>query len=144
MHTRRLSSLSVILVIFLAFSLSRVALAQGGEADVAGVVTDLTGAAVSSAQITLTNTDSGVVRTVSAQESGEYRFTSVAPGNYSVTVKAQGFTPVTITGLTINLGVHLLNAECSACQCSEQQTVTVTGRSAADRLFRYIGRRSDW
>jgi len=126
MHTRRLSIPGVFLVIFLAFSFTHRAWTQGGEADVSGIVTDLTGAAVSGAQITLTNTDSGVVRTVSAQESGEYRFTSVAPGNYTVTVKAQGFTPVTITSLTINLGAHLLeNAQLKP--GSEQQTVTVTG-----------------
>ncbi len=107
MRSHKLSTLGVILLMFLACSLSRSAYAQGGEADVAGIVTDQSGAAMAGVQVTLTNTDTGVIRTVSAQGSGDYRFTAVAPGHYSVGAKAQGFTPESITGLAINLGVHL-------------------------------------
>ena len=105
MRSHKLSTLGVILLMFSACSFSRSAHAQGGEADVAGIVTDQSGAAMPGVQVTLTNADTGVVRTVSAQSSGDYRFTAVAPGHYSVGAKAQGFTPESITGLTLNLPV---------------------------------------
>jgi Carboxypeptidase regulatory-like domain len=126
MRSCKLSTLGVILLMFLACSLSRSAYAQGGEADVEGIVTDQSGAAMPGVQVTLTNTDTGVIRTASAQSSGEYRFTAVAPGHYSVGAKAQGFTPESITGLTINLGVHL-QENIQLKTGSEQQTVLVSG-----------------
>ena len=126
MRSHKLSTLGVILLMFSACSLSRSAHAQGGEADVAGIVTDQSGAAMPGVQVTLTNTDTGVIRTVSAQSSGDYRFTAVAPGHYSVGAKAQGFTPESITGLTINLGVHL-QENIQLKTGSESQTVLVSG-----------------
>jgi hypothetical protein len=126
MRSHKLSTLGVILLMFSACSLSRIAYAQGGEADVAGIVTDQSGAAMPGVQVTLTNSDTGVIHTVSAQSSGDYRFTAVAPGHYSVGAKAQGFTPESITGLTINLGVHL-QENIQLKTGSESQTVLVSG-----------------
>jgi hypothetical protein len=126
MRPHRLCTLGVFLSMFLACFLSHVSYGQGGEADVAGVVTDQSGAALAGVQVTLTNTDTGVVRTVSAQSSGDYRFTSIAPGTYTVSVRAQGFTPESITGLHIALGVHL-QQNIMLKTGSEQQTVLVSG-----------------
>jgi len=126
MHIRRLSTLRVILAIFIMLSFARLACGQGGEADIAGVVRDQMGAAIASAQVTLTNTDTGVVRTVAVQTSGDYRFSAVVPGHYSITVKAPAFTPESITSLTVNLGVHL-QEDVQLKAGSDQQTVTVSG-----------------
>ncbi len=126
MRPLRLCTLSVFLSMFLACSISSVTYGQGGEADVAGVVTDPSGAVLAGVQVTLTNTDTGVVRTVSAQGSGDYRFTAVAPGTYSLNVHAQGFSPESITGLHIALGVHL-QQNITLKTGSEQQTVLVSG-----------------
>jgi outer membrane receptor protein involved in Fe transport len=126
MHIRRLSHLGLSCVALLALFGLRSATGQGGEADIAGVVTDLSGAAVPTAQITLTNTDTGVERTIGAQNSGEYRFASVAPGHYSLMIKAPSFTAETIAGFTINLGLHLQeNAQLKP--GSDQQSVIVSG-----------------
>ena len=126
MRPLRLCTLGVFLSMFLVCPLSRMTYGQGGEADVAGVVTDQSGAALAGVQVTLTNTDTGVVRTVSAQGSGDYRFTAVAPGTYSVSARAQGFTPESITGLHLALGVHL-QENITLKTGSEQQTVLVSG-----------------
>jgi Carboxypeptidase regulatory-like domain/TonB dependent receptor len=126
MRPLRLCTFGVFLSMFLACSISRMAYGQGGEADVAGVITDPSGAVLAGVQVTLTNTDTGVVRTVSTQSSGDYRFTSVAPGTYTVSVHAQGFTPESITGLKLALGVHL-QQNIALRTGSEQQTVLVSG-----------------
>jgi hypothetical protein len=126
MRPRRLCTLGVFLLLFLVCSMSRVTYGQGGEADVAGVVTDPSGAVLAGVQVTLTNTDTGVVRTLSTQASGDYRFTAVAPGTYSVGVRAQGFSPESINGLTLALGVHLTE-NITLKTGSEQQTVEVSG-----------------
>jgi hypothetical protein len=126
MRPLRLCTLGVFLSMFLVCPLSRMTYGQGGEADVAGVVTDQSGAVLAGVQVTLTNTDTGVVRTVSAQGSGDYRFTAVAPGTYSVSARAQGFTPESITGLHLALGVHL-QENITLKTGSEQQTVLVSG-----------------
>ncbi|HZQ52469.1 MAG TPA: TonB-dependent receptor [Bryobacteraceae bacterium] len=52
--------------------------------DLAGVVRDITGAVVPAATVTLRNTDTGQVRTVDANASGEYRFTTLPAGNYEI------------------------------------------------------------
>lgn len=120
MQTRRLC------VSVLLFCLSVVAvLAQSGEADISGVVSDPAGAVIPRGQVILTNTDTGVTRTVSTLDTGEYRFTSVPPGHYSLTAKAQSFTPETLTSLTVNLGAHL-QENIRLARGSDQQTVTVT------------------
>jgi hypothetical protein len=124
MQTRRISSLIFLLVVCLAFGSA--AYAQSGEADIVGVITDPSGAAIPRVQVTLTNSDSGVVRVVTSQDSGDYRFTSVAPGHYSITAKAQSFTPETVTGLTLSLGLHL-EQNIQLKTGSDQQTIMVTG-----------------
>jgi hypothetical protein len=126
MRPRRLSAIGVFLSMFVACSMSHVTYGQGGEADVAGVVSDPSGAVLAGVQVTLTNTDTGVVRNLSTQASGDYRFTAVAPGTYSVAVHAQGFSPESINGLKLALGVHL-QENITLKTGTEQQTVEVSG-----------------
>src|SRR5258708_35264122 len=57
------------------------AMGQGGQASISGVVTDISGAAIPNAEVSLKNNDTGVVRTIAVQSSGDYRFAAVAPGH---------------------------------------------------------------
>src|SRR5579883_1856103 len=66
-------------------------LAQIGTTSLAGVVTDRSGAAVPGAAITLVNPSQGTERKAVTNNSGEYRFLSVPPGTYNLTVEKQGF-----------------------------------------------------
>jgi hypothetical protein len=61
-------------------------------AGIQGVVQDPTGAGVAKAQIQLVNTATGVKKTASSDSSGNYRFVSLAPGNYKISVDATGFS----------------------------------------------------
>lgn len=69
---------------------SSVATAQF-RAGIQGVVTDNSGASVSAATVTLTNTETNQSQTVQTSDDGFYRFSSLAPGLYSISVEKQSF-----------------------------------------------------
>ena len=93
-------------------------------ATIQGVVQDQTGASVSSASVELVNTATGALTTTTTDTSGNYRFVSLAPGDYKITVQAQGFakTEAKITLLT----EHNLNVPISLRVGSASESVTVT------------------
>jgi Carboxypeptidase regulatory-like domain len=81
-------------------------------ASIQGVIQDSSGAGVAKAQIILANSATGEKKTTSSDPSGNYRFVSVAPGNYKVSVEAPGFSKAeaTVTLLTeqnVNLPIAL-------------------------------------
>jgi Carboxypeptidase regulatory-like domain len=57
---------------------------------VVGFVTDATGAFVSSAEVTIRQTDTETIRTTKTNESGQYRFPFLKPGEYVVSAQAIG------------------------------------------------------
>ena len=68
-----------------------VGLAQAVSGTLLGTVTDPSGAAVPNAQVTITATETGQVQKFQTNSSGNYLVPGLAPGNYTVTVEAQGF-----------------------------------------------------
>lgn len=70
--------------------------------NIQGDVHDASGAAVAGASVTLSNSATNVTQTTKTDSTGNYRFVSLAPGNYKLSVSAQGFAPaaVTVTLLT--------------------------------------------
>src|SRR3954447_11057448 len=61
-------------------------------ASIQGVVQDPTGAGVAKATIHLVNVATGNTTVASSDESGNYRFISLAPGSYKITAEAAGFS----------------------------------------------------
>ena len=59
--------------------------------ELAGTVTDPSGAVVANAPVQLKNLDEGSVNNQNTTSSGYYHFSYLKPGNYSVTVSAPGF-----------------------------------------------------
>jgi hypothetical protein len=96
-------------------------------ASIQGVVHDQTGAGVSKASIQLTNTATNVSSTATTDSSGNYRFVSVAPGEYKIAAQAQGFakTEATVTLLT----AQNLDYPISLRVGSASESVTVTGEA---------------
>jgi len=81
--------LGVCLVAFiLAVPLSR---AQIGQGKVTGTVTDLSQAIVPNANVTLTNTETGVVSKSQSSDVGLYYFGAVPIGQYKIEVQKEGF-----------------------------------------------------
>ena len=57
-----------------------------------GTIQDPGGAVVPKAKVQLKNTQTNVVSTTQSDSEGNYRFISLAPGAYQVTVDATGFS----------------------------------------------------
>jgi hypothetical protein len=81
--------------------------AQVDEGSITGTVQDATGAVVPNAQVTLLNTDQGITLEVKTSNSGQYTFSPVRIGHYTVTVAAQGFSKTTQNNLSVNVGQSL-------------------------------------
>ena len=81
---------ATVLILLLAF-VSAMAFGQAETGMVIGTAQDPTGAVIPNATVTLTNPGTGAVRTAKTGSNGEYAITNLQPGNYSVTVAAQGF-----------------------------------------------------
>src|SRR6202453_215347 len=71
--------------------------------DIAGVITDATGAVVPNAKIVVTNSDTGVTQTLTSGSNGGYRAPLLKPGVYKITVTANGFETSSTT-VTVAIG----------------------------------------
>src|SRR5271163_3675857 len=75
--------------------------AQSTTADITGTVTDNTGAILPHATVTLTNLGTKETRTAVSTDAGDYTFTLLNPGSYSLTVTEEGFKTLTIPQVTL-------------------------------------------
>ena len=88
---------------FLLALISVTASAQVTTADLVGTIRDNTGAVVRGVKVTLTNVATGVSRSVTTTDDGNYIFTSLHPGRYSLTAEAPGFRKVERTGVELQV-----------------------------------------
>jgi hypothetical protein len=73
-------------------SLAVIAFAQIDTGAIVGTVHDPSGAAVPKATMSLTNTATGVKSSTLTNDAGEYQFTALLPGTYSLSATAPGFS----------------------------------------------------
>src|SRR6266550_2533737 len=73
------------------------------NAVLSGTVKDTSGALVSGATITLTNTQTNVSQTVKAASDGSYSFTNIPVGSYTLTVEQAGFRKYVQTGIVLQV-----------------------------------------
>ncbi len=88
---RRCGLLGFLAVLFLILSTSFPVYAQSTYGSISGAVTDPTGAAVSGAEVTLTNLSTSEKRTQTSGNNGLFTFVNLFPGNYRVDIEKQGF-----------------------------------------------------
>jgi len=89
---------------FLIFVDAPTALAQTFRGSIQGTITDSTGAAVAGAQVKVLSPATGLSRTVTANDRGEYVASELPLGTYSVTVEKQGFRTTTLTQIPVSVG----------------------------------------
>lgn len=70
---------------------------------ISGTVKDASGSAVPSADITVTQTDTGVTRTAQSDASGVYSLPSLPLGPYRMEVKKEGFTTYVQAGIVLQV-----------------------------------------
>src|SRR5271154_2155453 len=86
---------------------SQYGFAQVDEGSVSGAVQDPTGAVVANAKVTLLNTDVGLTLETVTTSSGQYIFSPVRIGHYTVSASAAGFSTTTQQNLEVTVSSHL-------------------------------------
>jgi hypothetical protein len=90
-------------LIFAASVLSASLAAQAVTGTILGTITDTSGAAVPGATVTLTNVNTGLVRTLVTDANGEYTAPSLPTGKYKMAAELPGFKTASVS--EIDLGV---------------------------------------
>jgi hypothetical protein len=79
--------------------------AQSTSTVMFGQITDATGATVSGAQVSVTNTETNLSRTAQTNGEGEYRIELLPVGNYKVEITAPGFKRIVRSGVVLEVDV---------------------------------------
>jgi hypothetical protein len=79
--------------------------AQITSSTVYGQVTDAMGGAVAGAQVSVTNTDTNLTRTMETNSAGEYRVELLPVGNYRVEITKTGFKKAVLGGVVLEVNV---------------------------------------
>ena len=101
---------------------------QANSATFYGSVTDPTGAVVPAAVVSLIAGDTGTALKKVADDSGEFAFTFVPGGTYTLRIDAKGFRPFAATGITLAAGQQVRQTFTVELG-SMSDTVTVEGAS---------------
>ena len=103
--------------------------AQVNTGRILGTITDQSGGVIADAMITVTNTGTGVARTLTADQAGAYNAPNLNPGTYSVRAGAMGFQTFERQNITVGLGQDSrVDAQLTPGQVT--QTVEVTAAPA--------------
>jgi len=122
---RRLTIATCALSVLLLGSVSLWASINGS---ISGVVTDSSGALVNGANVTATNTETGVQTSVKTDSKGFYNFPALQIGTYAVQVQQTGFKTVSLPGLVIDAN-SALRADITLPVGQIIEKVTVTGEA---------------
>jgi hypothetical protein len=91
----------VLAFLLLAAFTAGTAFSQAVNATLVGTVTDSSGAVVVAAKVVVTETNTGVSRQMNTNESGNYTFTNLPPGTYSVVAEMTGFKKTARAGVDV-------------------------------------------
>jgi hypothetical protein len=95
---------TIFLIIGILFSVPASAQVAGGT--LSGTITDPSDKSIPQAQIAITNVATGITTTVTTNSEGFYIAPNVLPGEYKVTVSANGFNSETRTGISLTVGAQ--------------------------------------
>ncbi|HEY0556384.1 MAG TPA: TonB-dependent receptor [Thermoanaerobaculia bacterium] len=112
-------------------ALAVAAVAQSTTANVRGKVTDGSGAVLSGATVTAVSTASGFVKTATAGADGAFQLGGLNPGEYKISVAAQGFetrseTVTVLLGQNVNVTFELTPTSVV------NESITVIGEQVVD------------
>jgi hypothetical protein len=107
-------------------SLSVYAQVDYSTATLKGIVYDPQGAVIAGASVTVTNSSTGLTKTVKAKSDGGYTIPVLQPGDYRITVEAAGFEKEVVQTFTLAVGTtSIFDAHLKVGSASE--TVEVKG-----------------
>src|SRR5216684_273471 len=102
--------------------------AQTAYGSIAGTVADSSGAAISDAQVTLTNTNTAEKREQQSGTDGLYAFVNLLPGRYRVDVEKTGFKRVSRPEVIVEVG-QVVRIDLALQVGEVTQTIEVTGET---------------
>jgi hypothetical protein len=105
-HQRPLSrTLRFVLLTAFCLLLTAVAAhAQSATATLSGTIADTNGASIPGVQVTIENTGTTLKRQTSTNDEGSFTLPLLPPGKYVVTARRNGFAPVQINDVVLNVG----------------------------------------
>ena len=92
------------LVAFVVLVCAGIAFGQAETADMVGTVTDASGAVVPGATVTATNTGTNISKATTTTGDGDYTFSLLQVGTYSIRVEAKGFKSFTAPSVPLSAG----------------------------------------
>ena len=114
--------------------------AQVSTGDVVGTVTDVSGAVIPAAKVTIKNTTTGVSRSGLTGETGDYNFSLLQVGTYKVTIEAKGFRTFETRDLDLSAGDRVrVNAKMEIGVGSENVSVSAEASPALQTDSSVIG-----
>jgi hypothetical protein len=126
--TSLLRGASIAVVLLLA--MATVCRGQGTTGSITGTVTDATGAEVAGATVTIRQTETNAIHTVTTSDAGTYTVTQLPPGHYSVTVDKPTFKSYKQSAIVLQIDqTAQINASLSV--GAAQDTVEVTAAPPA-------------
>ena len=109
-----------------------------------GRVTDRTGAVIPGASVRLTLPATGAIREYTTDASGQYQFSQLAPGNYTLAVSASGFATSQRTNLDLLVSQPAtVNVVLQLAAVAEQVTVNVAQQEMLNTTDATIGNAFD-
>lgn len=99
--------------------------AQGITGSIAGTVTDSTGAVIPGTRITIIQTETNAIHTVTTSTVGTYDVTLLPPGRYNVKAEKAGFRTTEQRGITLAID-QTVESDLVMAVGSEQQSIVVT------------------
>jgi len=121
-HLRTGFVASLLLLALLAIPV--LSFAQSTRGELAGNVTDPTGAVIAGAKVVAVAVDTGITNQTVTTSSGSFHFTELALGRYNVTVSAPGFSVSTSKGVLITINsTAVLNVALKAGAVTETVTI---------------------
>ena len=93
-----------VLTLLTAFCLLPTAFGQSSTATLSGEVVDQNGAVIPGALVKIINPATAFGRETTSSDAGAYTFPLLPPGTYQVTVQRDGFSPVRVENVVLNVG----------------------------------------
>lgn len=116
---------SLFLVGAFLFAVRAHAQGVGASGDIAGTITDPSGAAIPKAKVTATDTAKGISRATFTDDRGEYRLSGLVPSTYDVSVEAQSFQSTTEHNVVLTVGqIALVDLRLTLSQVTQSVEVT--------------------
>src|SRR5687768_13789700 len=103
----RQSKIALLFLLLFGFCHNAYAQQSINHATLSGSVADESGAVLAGAAITITNTDTGYQRQVTADSNGQFRYAALPVGLYRIRAEQRGFQPLLREGLQLTVGQAL-------------------------------------